>query len=496
MILIPAILFSALSAQAPSTDLVDFQLVRVGEFKKVQQIRERIISQNKNATGAELVADPEIVQLGLDPHSRESDTIIQEALSYHFDQGVLTDYHPLDLASSDPVLGYTTLKFDNDQGKPHCVTVKSELAGQKLAVYKVKVTETPTGTTSQPATPTSYEQYTGPWVKDDLDHWLKSLQAATGVKRTTEIEAGEEIGAKLYDNGKGDVVVVLDKVPDQPLAFLPDGPQMLLAKNTPENLQRGLDQQNPNARAEFFSPSLAVLQDGKPVDFQDVRQKGYLELQKLRDTTMAVHPTSAQFPPEMLATPEFKSMGLDASRDEDQRILASALSFEPEDAVMHGYHPIDWDKDKAAGYAAVVLGTNGPTAVTLKDAFQGKSPCVMRLKYTPVARAGSQDQPQTIYAGPITSDTLLGLSKAAFGKGTFEEIKSEDLPLQIYTNDKGDLAFVFTTRPPKPLLVPPSPPVPFYNDPVDKVKGFLNSPANKVQQSLHPVVAAFAVKKA
>src|SRR5436305_438817 len=88
-----------------SQDLVDFQQVRIGEFKKVQSIRDQILSQNPKADPTMLFSNAQIRDMGLSLQNYR--VALQEALDYRFDLGNMPDFHPIDFKSTDPVLNYS-----------------------------------------------------------------------------------------------------------------------------------------------------------------------------------------------------------------------------------------------------------------------------------------------------------------------------------------------------------------------------------------------------
>src|SRR5256885_1970196 len=90
----------ALQTQPAAHDLIELKQLRIQEFKKIQDEREVLRSSDPKAGAypAQLVTDKVIRSLGLeDP--KETDQVLRDALLYRFDEGGLTDFHPLDFKS-------------------------------------------------------------------------------------------------------------------------------------------------------------------------------------------------------------------------------------------------------------------------------------------------------------------------------------------------------------------------------------------------------------
>ena len=169
MTVLPFLVFAAIGGvQTPaSRDLIDLQTVRLQEFRKVRAIRDRIREQDPKAGEypPSLVTDPTIRSMGL--ASSEGASSLQMALTVPYDRGTLTDFHPLDVSSKDPVLNYTTAGF-TDKGDPKFITLKTALHDRKLMMYKVKVTKTPLPTPGKPAGPAeSSDQFMGVFTRED-----------------------------------------------------------------------------------------------------------------------------------------------------------------------------------------------------------------------------------------------------------------------------------------------------------------------------------------
>ncbi len=189
-------------------------------------------------------------------------------------------------------------------------------------------------------------------------------------------------------------------------------------------------------------------------------------------------------------------MGIVLPRDE--AILYEALAYQPEGSTLHGFRPIDWANDKAAQYVTVSLSpTNTATALSLKDAYEGKQVEIAKLKLTkaPSPNAPLQnDISQTLYIGPVTPDYLEEFKKQAQGKAKVEELKSEYIPLDVYTNDAGAIAFVMKGVPGQPLLLPATPMMPIFSDPLEKIRALIAKPNQ--QEPTHRISdVTFAVLK-
>jgi hypothetical protein len=204
--------------------LLDLQQVRVQEYKKIQAVRDKIRLADPKASlfPPAILETPEIKAMGLG--SPEGAAIVQQALSYRFESSDLADFHPVDFTSKDPVLSYAAARIQ-ESGQPTFQTFKQAFEGQSLAIYLVKVTQIPlpVPAAAQPATGSTMQEYLGPLTHADLLSELKYLQdhgqPGVAVRTKAEEVPGEAIPVSLYDNARGDVLVVLGKVPPQPLVF-------------------------------------------------------------------------------------------------------------------------------------------------------------------------------------------------------------------------------------------------------------------------------------
>src|SRR2546423_464236 len=489
-----ALVLTAGIQTSPSQDLIDFQQIRIGEFKKIQNIRDQILTQNPKADPSMLMTNAQIRDMGLSLQNYKG--ALQEALDYRFDLGSMPDFHPVDFKSDDPVLTYSVARFP-EGGKPKMTTLKAGLAGQQLVIYRVKATVKPKAEAGKPAPePQSYFQYVGPFTQDDVGHQLKAFkdQQKKAKDQTVDVELvdGQQIPVTLYDNKLGQLALVLDRAPDQPLSF-PEHPQLHIFLDAPEKVQSVLDGTNTSYQPMPARVFQAVKTGDGIQDFEHIRRAKYMEVQKLSDDLKAKHPTTADFPPELLQAPQLKDWGI-----VDQNLLFQALSFHPEGATLHGFRPIDWSKDRAAQYVTVSLGAgSSPTALTLKDAYEGKQVEIVKLKLTmppPANKPLHNDITQVPYDGPITPDYIDAVRKQAPAKAKIEEIKSGDIPLDVYTNDSGALAFVMRNVPSQPLLLPARPMLPIFTDPLAKIRALMNQP-NPTEQPHQATDLAFAIIK-
>jgi hypothetical protein len=480
---------------SPTHDLIELEQLRLQEYRKIQAIRNRLLLTDPNASAATLMMDRDVKAMGLNGSPQQTYQTIQQALNYRFDLGSLSEYHPIDFNSNDPVLTYTVARVD-DKGLPKFSTLKEGLAGKKMSIFKVQVTQTPLPVPEQKVdlTPTVQSAYMGPFVKEDLvkelSYFDQHSSQGKAVRTKSEILPDSEIPVELYDDAQGHVAVVLDHAPDKPLVF-PDTPELPLFKAPVPEIQKAYDTKNTD-KTPLVRPLLAVKQDGQVIDFEHVKRQNCLALQQLRDKVAAAHPSSAQYPPEMLTTPEFKATGLELPRD--QQVMVTALAYRPEDQPLHGFRPIDFDKDKASNYTVITAGPSGTgVARTLKDAFQNKHVLLIKLRVKRAANAAPTiGADEEVFYGPITHEAFEAASKTLTG---VQEVSDQDVPISVYTNDSGAVAFVLASAPAKVLSVPPSPMLGVFADPVATIQDAIDHKAPK-GFAPHPVIdVTFAVAK-
>lgn len=500
MILTSVITLGAILGQAPITDapkprdLLDLRQLRIVEYKKIQDVRDQIRASDPKAGvyPPSLLNDRTIKGMGLDEPGEQ--TQLRDALLYRFDLGTLKDYHPVDLKGNDRVLSYTVVRVD-DKGEPKFMSLKQGFTGQNLQVEKVRITETPLPTPNgpPPAEPTVSDQYSGIFVPEDLKNTLSYFEqhGRPGVaeKVKAEVIPDTSIPAQLYENKEGDLAVVLDKVPPNPLLF-PLHPEFVVFRASPQDVDNAYTN-HAGPMPGMDSAIWGVKEGNEIVDFEHILREQYVALQELRDKVKAQHPTTADFPPEMLQTDEFKSTGLQLPRD--NAVLMEALSFTPEGSRLHGFRPMDFAHDKAAQDTVLVATPAGaPLAETLAKAFDKNKPYLLRLKVTQTKNVQPGTPARELYFGPISLATFDELKTAA-AKGpanaTVDDVKDQDIPLSVYTNDAGDVVFVLDHKPPRTLLVPQAPMIVLATDPVDKVTAMLAKDNNlqNVAQELHRV---------
>lgn len=493
-----ALVLAAGIQSTPSQDLIDFQQVRIGEFKKVQSIRDQILSANpktdQSSFQASLFSNAEIRDMGLTMQNMDT---INEALSYRFDLGTVEGYKPIDFKSNDPVLSYAVPRFLAPNKAPKIMTLKDAFQGQQLLLTKVKVTLTPEAEPGKPApAPETFFRYIGPYTKEDTPRQLKASQDSLKGKATVEVVEGGQIPATIYDNERGQIAVVLDHAPDNIISFDPQFPAF---RDPVDKVQGAIDDPRHQYQPSAVIALLAVKEGDKIVDFEHLRRQQYPAVQALSNELKAKHPGSADFPAELAQAPQLKQWGVVLPND--QLYLLRALTFQPEGTPLRGFHPIDWDKDKAAQYVTMKIGANNqPVPITLKDAYQGKQVEIVKLKLVMPATADlskpvQNDVTKIMYVGPITPDYVDAVKKQAPTKATVEEIKGSDIPLDVYTNDSGAVAFVMHNVPSQPLLLPSSPGamIPFFTDPLEKIRQMM---AKQTQdQQPHPLTdLTFAVR--
>jgi len=507
-------LASISSPQASKTLLIDLKEARIQDYKKIQDVRDHLLAQDPYAslTPNSILADPVVRGMGLDGQGGTDQ--VQQALAYKFDHGTLSGYSPLNFDSSNPVLTCTIPRTDAS-GQPKFVSLKEGFKGVSLGVYKVLLTFTPSAPPAgQPPLPVrTQEVYVGILDKEDLQNTLNYQASHPGANRqftlSTKLVEDSVIPVQLYINSTNQLVAVLAKPPSQPLIF-PERPEFVVIKNTPAEVTASFKRKD-QAGLHIGGVSWAVKTPQGIVDLEHYRREACLNLQKLRDEVSAKHPTQADFPPEMLQTPEFKGTGLDLQSQRDQVIFHEALVYQPEGAKLSGYHPIDFAKDPAANYttATTTDGTN-VAVLTLRDWFAGKrafvykireesaDPIAIRLPYLAALaglvrpelgeyvkaqlqrQATSPKQVKEAYIGPMTPEALESIRKAITAV-KLSEVKNESIPVNIYTNSEGDLAFVLAFEPKDLLLIPQDPMILVATDPLDSVKAIFD-PAKGTKQ--------------
>jgi hypothetical protein len=505
--LLSLLALGVVAAQQPasSTPLVDLDQARIREFRKIQDVRSKILASDPFASTDvnALRTDPVLRDMGLDgPNGTQQ---IEEALGYRFDTGVYQGFHPVDMTAKDDILNCAIPRTDAT-GAPKFVTLKDGYKDVPLAVYKVKLVYTPhtTAPGQPPLSPKTQEIYIGILNKQDLEATLKyntdhqSPRMQYSVAATIVPDSG--IPVQLYENSARKVLAVLSKEPSQPLIF-PDRPELLLFRNTPDEVTTAFKTNNRGGlrvqEVEWgFNTSEGI------VGLEHIRRKAYLALQKLKADILAKNPTTADFPPEMLQTPEFKATGLDITSQHDNVVFREAMLYKPEGERMSDYHPIDFTKDKAANFTAATMADSSSFSIkSVKDTFSGQNLFLFKVEQV----ASDPKQPQTaqeFYVGPMTQDTLESLEKS-ITTVKVTQVKGAEIPIQVYTNDAGRLAFVLTVVPKDLLMIPTQPTVVVATDPVDAVKPILSfgknptpqqqAEARQQMQKLHQVQVEYAL---
>lgn len=449
---------------------MDIDQARIKEYKKIQAVRDHLLQQDPFATltPSSLLTDPTVRDMGLD--NEDGSQQIEQALVYPQDNGVIAGYAPLQFDSADPVLNCTIPRFGAD-GLPKFVSLKEGFKGVPLAVYKAHQIKTPSGPPNQPASPSTEKDVYEPFVdKEDLQNLIKSAAANPNPQqpyKVTAIVEDSSIPIHLYANGRGQVLAVLDRAPAQPLVF-PDRPYLTLIKNTPVEVETAEKKHDAtglhiqNVMWGFMTPEGIV-------NLEHLRRDAGAKLRALRDKVKAEHPTQADFPSEMLQTPEFKATGLDMEEEGDVLAFQEALLYTPEGATMAGYRPIDFTKDKVADASAVTRPDGSTFSVkSVRDMYAGTKLFYFKIKEEPADPKAPQ-QSKTQYMGPMTAGAFAALQKST-PQIKVTEFKDQDIPVNIFTNDAGDFAFVMAFAPKDLLLIPTTPAVFIVSDPVTTVK--------------------------
>lgn len=464
-------LFAVSPAQAGSSPvLMDIEQARIQEYKKIQAVRDHLLEQDPFAalTPASLLTDPAVREMGLD--SQDGSQQIEQALLYPQDNGVITGYTLLKFDSTDPALNCTIPRFGAD-GQPKFVTLKEGLQGVPLAVYKAHQVRTTGATPGRPAPQQNTKDVYEPFIdKEDLQNLIKNAAANPNPQqpyKVTSIVEGSAIPVHLYVNSHDQVLAVLDRAPDQPLVF-PDRPYFTLVKNTPAEVETAEKKHDAtglhiqNVMWGFMTP------DGI-VNLEHLRREAGAQLRTLRDKVRADHPTTADFPPEMLQTPEFKATGLDLEDQGDVVSFQEALLYAPEGAKMSGYHPIDFAKDKAADDSAVTRPDGATFEVkSIRDMYAHAKLFYFKIKEEPADPKAPQ-QSKIQYMGPMTPEAFAALQKST-PQIKVTEFKDQDVPVNLFTNDEGSLAFVMAFLPKDLLLIPTAPAIFVVSDPIATVK--------------------------
>ncbi|HEY3780150.1 MAG TPA: hypothetical protein VGL56_03625 [Fimbriimonadaceae bacterium] len=466
-----------LAAQTgPTPNLVSLTQVRIEEYKKVQNVRDKILAADPYAglVPDALDRDADIKAMGLDGESGKQQVAI--ALGYEFDPGVMADLKPLDLTSNDPMIDYTIERTD-PSGTPVFKSMRSGLKDLALGVYKVKVTRlTPPADPKTPPAKEVFEVYVGIIDKEDLANTLAFDTAHApkgGPQITTDIEDDSGIPLHLYVNSHKQVFAVLDHEPSQPILF-PERPEFVIF-NKPADAVQAAYKNKSQGTIGSQEISWAVKEPEGIVSMEHVRRAAYLKLQKLKDTVKAQHPTEADFPPEMLQTDEFKATGLNLNSRQDQSLFLQALTYTPEGQSLTGYHPIDFTKDRAAADTAITpAGPKQFSVNTFKNTFEGKKVFLYKIKANHKKPDGSETSTEA-YIGPFTPDTLAAIKKATTDVQITEE-KDQDVPLNIYTNSVGSVVFVMAFRPKDLLLVPIQPTMLLTTDTIEQCKPIADKP--------------------
>jgi hypothetical protein len=500
-------------SQTPSkTSLINLDQARIRDYRKIQAARDHLLAVDpfSNPNAQSMLTDPIVQEMKLDQPGGARQ--VSEALSYEFDRGKLNGYTPLSFEGTDPILDCTIPRTD-ENGQAKYVTLRAGFKGVNLCVYKVRLISTPIPTANaQPNAPKlethTQELFIGLLDKQDLQNTIKFEETHSGNRLyslSCTILDDSAIPVQLYENPRKQVIAVLAKAPPSPLIF-PIRPELVLFKNTPDQVTAGF-KKGDETGLHREDVTWAVKTNDGIIDLEHVRREAYVGLQKLRDQFLAKYPTAADFPPQMVETPEFKATGLNLESQRDVMILRDALAYEPEGTKMSGYHPIDFAKDKAATFPTATRMSGIIEVKTLKDWFDGKKIFILKIHPEPVdtrllrdrfveslvgfvsqpladyveSVLGKQRRPPPThpsvdqYIGPMTMESFADFQKSLISQ-KLTSIKEDAIPLNIYTNAEGKIAFVLAFEPKDLLLLPEQPTVLISTDPMEQVKAAFEPP--------------------